>query len=121
MGGGVGIGGMVVALLISWWMQNIGTRPTLAIARVAGEVVGQRDYPRRAVKMSADEVGTLVDSFNDMLTEIDRRTGELEASNAKLAREAEERGRAEREILRLNTELEERVRERTAQLEAANR
>jgi len=43
-------------------------------------------------------VGTLVDSFNDMLTEIDRRTRELEASNAKLAREAEERSRAEREI-----------------------
>jgi len=73
------------------------------------------------VKMSADEVGTLVDSFNDMLTEIDRRTRELEASNAKLAQEAEERSRAEREILRLNAELEERVRERTAQLETANR
>jgi len=66
-------------------------------------------------------VGTLVDSFNDMLTEIDRRTRELEASNAKLAQEAEERSRAEREILRLNAELEGRVRERTAQLETANR
>jgi light-regulated signal transduction histidine kinase (bacteriophytochrome) len=63
----------------------------------------------------------LVDSFNDMLTEIDRRTRELEASNAKLAQEAEERSRAEGEILRLNAELEERVRERTAQLETANR
>ena len=112
---------MLVALLMSSWMQNIVTRPILAIAQVAREVVGQRDYSRRAVKMSADEVGTLVDSFNDMLTEIDRRTRELEASNAKLAQEAEERSRAEREILRLNAELEGRVRERTAQLETANR
>ena len=115
------IAAMLVALLMSSWMQNIVTRPILAIAQVAREVVGQRDYSRRAVKMSSDEVGTLVDSFNDMLTEIDRRTRELEASNAKLAQEAEERSRAEREILRLNAELEERVRERTAQLEMANR
>jgi signal transduction histidine kinase len=115
------IAAMLVALLMSSWMQNIVTRPILAIAQIAREVVGQRDYSRRAVKMSADEVGTLVDSFNDMLTEIDRRTRELEASNAKLAQEAEERSRAEREILRLNAELEGRVRERTAQLETANR
>jgi len=115
------IAAMLVALLMSSWMQNIVTRPILAIAQVAREVVGQRDYSRRAVKMSADEVGTLVDSFNDMLTEIDRRTRELEASNAKLAQEAEERSRAEREILRLNAELEGRVRERTTQLETANR
>ena len=115
------IAAMLVALLMSSWMQNIVTRPILAIAQVAREVVGQRDYSRRAVKMSADEVGTLVDSFNDMLTEIDRRNRELEASNAKLAQEAEERSRAEREVLRLNAELEDRVRERTAQLEAAMR
>jgi len=102
-------------------MQKIVTRPILAIAQIAREVVGQRDYSRRAAKMSADEVGTLVDSFNDMLAEIDRRTRELEASNVKLAQEAEERSRAEREVLRLNVELEDRVRERTAQLEAAMR
>src|SRR3989454_192094 len=115
------IAAMLVALLMSSWMQNIVTRPILAIAQIAREVVGQRDYSRRAPKMSADEVGTLVDSFNDMLTEIDRRTREVEASNAKLAQEAEERSRVEREVLRLNAELENRVRDRTAQLETANR
>src|SRR5467141_2343866 len=115
------IAAMLVALLMSSWMQNIVTRPILAIAQIAREVVEQRDYSRRAPKMSADEVGTLVDSFNDMLTEIDRRTRELEASNAKLAQEAEERSRAEREVMRLNAELENRVRDRTAQLETANR
>jgi len=56
-----------------------------------------------------------------MLAEIDRRTGELEASNARLGREIEERSRAEQEILRLNAELEKRVSERTSQLETANR
>ena len=115
------IAAMLVAFFMSSWMQNIVTRPVLAIAEIARDVVGRRDYSRRAVKMSGDEVGTLVEAFNDMLAEIERRTQELEASNARLGREVEERSRAEAEVLRLNAELEDRVRERTAQLETANK
>jgi len=111
---------MFVALLMSTYLQRIVTNPILAIAGVAREVVEQKDYSRRAEKMSGDEVGVLVDAFNGMLAEIERRTGALEISNAELGREIAERSRAEEEVRRLNTELEVRVRERTAQLEAAN-
>jgi light-regulated signal transduction histidine kinase (bacteriophytochrome) len=111
---------MLVALFLSAQLQRIVTDPVLAIAGIAREVVQQQDYSRRATKMSDDEVGVLVDSFNGMLAEIERRTGALEVSNVELEREVAERSRAEQEILRLNTELEGRVRERTAQLEAAN-
>src|SRR6266545_4070104 len=65
------IAAMLVAFFMSSWMQNIVTRPILAIAEIARGVVGRRDYSRRAVKMSADEVGTLVEAFNDMLEEIE--------------------------------------------------
>jgi len=117
----VAIIAMLVALLMSTHLQRIVTNPVLTIAGIAREVVQQKDYSRRATKMSGDEVGELVDSFNDMLAEIERRTGELEVSNAELERQVAERSRAEQEILRLNAELEDRVRDRTAQLEAANR
>jgi signal transduction histidine kinase len=111
---------MLVALFMSAQLQRVVTDPVLAIAGIAREVVQQQDYSRRATKMSDDEVGVLVDSFNGMLAEIERRTGELEVSNVELERQVAERSRAEQEILRLNTELEARVRERTAQLESAN-
>lgn len=115
------VAAMAVAFLMSAWLQRVVTRPILAIAGVAREVVEHQDYSRRAEKMSADEVGTLVDSFNDMLGEIERRTLAMENSNRELAREVEERNRAEQEVLRLNVELEDRVRQRTAQLESANK
>jgi hypothetical protein len=45
----------------------------------------------------------------------------LQRANLELAREVAERKRAEGEVRRINEELQARVTERTAQLEAANR
>jgi signal transduction histidine kinase len=111
---------MGAALLVSSQVSRVMTRPVLEIAAIARDVVQQRDYSRRAPKVSDDEVGVLADSFNDMLAEIEHRTRDLETSNAELAREVAERAKAEAEVLTLNAVLEDRVRERTAQLEAAN-
>ena len=112
---------MLVALLVSSWLQKIVTRPILAIGEVARGVVERSDYSRRAERISSDEVGALVDAFNNMLSEIERRTQALEASNLEKAREVEERREAQQEVMRLNEELEQRVQRRTAQLEASNR
>jgi CheY-like chemotaxis protein/HAMP domain-containing protein len=77
---------MLVAFLMIARLERIVTRPILAIAKVAREVVAQRDYSRRAEKTSDDEVGELAESFNDMLSEIEARTRALEASCAEVAR-----------------------------------
>ncbi len=115
---------MLLAMLIAFLMlvriQKVVTGPILAITEVAREVVALQDYSRRAERMSEDEVGLLVGSFNDMLSEIERRTQKLESSNREIAREASERARAQQEVMRLNEELEHRVHERTAQLEVTN-
>jgi signal transduction histidine kinase/ActR/RegA family two-component response regulator len=98
---------MLVALAVSSWLQRLVTGPILAIGAVAREVVQQQNYSRRADKTSDDEVGGLVDAFNNMLAEIERRTRAVEESS--------------REKERLNEQLEQRVLERTAQLESSNR
>ncbi len=122
----IGIGALVTALamgvayLLSTRLQKVVTAPILSIADIARGVVERRDYSRRAQKVSDDEVGMLADSFNDMLSEIQKRTEELERSNHDTEREVSERDRAQQEVMRLNAELELRVRERTLQLEASN-
>ena len=111
---------MVVAYLFSRWVHRVLVRPVLVITRLATEVSEKRDYSLRAEKLTNDEIGLLAESFNGMLAEIERATRELQASNREAARELGERRRAEQEILRLNAQLETRVKERTTELQATN-
>ena len=113
-----------LAMLVAWGLsrrlQRIVTRPVEEISHVAHEVVEQKAYSRRVERRSDDEVGALVDSFNSMMAVIEQRTAESERALRDAAREVLERREAQQEVMRLNAELERRVRERTAQLEASN-
>ncbi len=112
---------MAATWTVSSWLQATIARPILSIAAISRKVVQERDYALRAEKMSDDEVGELVLAFNDMLAEIERRRAEHTATLAEMGGEVEERRRAQLEVMRLNAELEQRVQDRTAQLEASNR
>jgi signal transduction histidine kinase len=111
---------MLIALIVSFRLQRIITRPILAIGTAAHEVVEQRDYSRRVKNDSDDEVGALIDAFNEMMGEIEQRTRALETSNREKAQEVDERRLAQQQVMQLNAELEQRVRERTAALEESN-
>jgi len=111
---------MGIAYLLMRPLNKVVTQPVLAIADVAREVVATGDYSRRAPGTSNDEVADLAAAFNKMLSEIESRTRDLETSNSEIAREAEQRSKAQQEVMRLNEELEERVHTRTMQLEQAN-
>jgi signal transduction histidine kinase/CheY-like chemotaxis protein/HPt (histidine-containing phosphotransfer) domain-containing protein len=100
------VGALLLSVLASTWLQATITRPIVEISDVARKVVEKRDYSVRATRNTDDEIGTLVEAFNEMLSEIQRRTADLESSG--------------REIGRLNEDLERRVGERTAQLEESN-
>lgn len=119
--GGVMALSLLVALLVSAWLQRTVSKPILEISGVARQIMESRDFSLRARKTTQDEIGYLADVFNDMLAEVGRRAEALEASNRSLEHEMTERRRTDDELRMLNLDLEKRVEERTSQLEAANK
>ncbi|AXE31321.1 hypothetical protein DK842_16300 [Chromobacterium phragmitis] len=85
------LGSMALALAIASRLQQWITKPLLSMTDVARQVMEERNFTLRADKYTDDEVGYLVDAFNDMLAEIGRRTDDLEASKLDLEREISER------------------------------
>ena len=98
--GSIALLSLIVALLLSTWLQGVFIRPILATSAVARQVVETRDYSLRVSKTTSDEVGDLVDAFNDMVTEVGHRSDALEASNRTLEHEMVERKQAEQKIHR---------------------
>jgi signal transduction histidine kinase len=89
----------IVALMLSSGLQRLISRPILDLTGTARAVSERRDYSLRATKRTADELGELVDAFNGMLEQIQRRDSELQQAK---------------------DVLEERVRERTLELQQRN-
>jgi signal transduction histidine kinase/ActR/RegA family two-component response regulator len=87
--------GLLMAALLASRLQAAVTGQILQVAHIARGVLERRDFSARAPKTSGDEVGVLVDAFNNMLEEVGRRTEALEQSNRHLSQETAERRRAE--------------------------
>ncbi len=78
---------LAVAFLFSARLQARITEPLDAMAGVARQIVSRRDYSLRAGKVSDDEIGVVVDAFNNMLEEVQSRSQALEQSNRALQEE----------------------------------
>ena len=76
-------------------MQRSISAPILSLAATTKEITTRKDYSIRVSQGTHDEVGVLIEGFNGMLAEIQRRDGELQ---------------------RAQDELEQRVQERTVEL-----
>lgn len=103
----------LVAFFLSSWMQKIISDPILHLADVARIVSGKKDYSVRATRRSDDELGFLVEQFNEMLGQIQEREvalqkahDELELRAQELQGELVERKRAEEERRRLESQIQ---------------
>lgn len=72
----------VVALLISTRLQRVLCEPVLKLSETARVVSERKDYSVRAPKHGNDELGVLIDSFNEMLLQIQKRDAELQEARA---------------------------------------
>ncbi len=88
---------LATAFLIATRMQRAIASPLLDLADVAGRISTGRDYSLRGVVASSDEVGVVVQAFNNMLDAIAERTAELSRTNRELEHEVEERRKVEAE------------------------
>lgn len=113
-------GSLLIAALVSVWLQTAVTKPVRAVTRAVRDLIERRDYSQRVIKTTEDETGVLVDAFNTMLGEIGAHAGLLEASNASLQHEVAERIKADQALQELNASLEERIAARSLELESAN-
>ena len=71
---------LLVALPLSSRFQRLVSDPILQLARVARTVAQEKNYSLRAAKQGDDEIGDLVDGFNEMLAQIQERGAALESA-----------------------------------------
>jgi len=84
-----------VAGALSSKLQAVISRPILHLSDVANAVTETRDYSLRARRGFADETGSLIGAFNDMLQQIESRDAELRVAK----READDANQAKSEFL----------------------
>jgi signal transduction histidine kinase/DNA-binding response OmpR family regulator len=92
---------LMAALLVSSVFRRAIATPIIDLARIARAVSHDKNYSVRAAPVRGEgELTILIDAFNEMLTQI---------------------GENETDLLKAHDSLEQRVRERTAELETAKR
>ncbi|OGP92952.1 MAG: hypothetical protein A2156_10390 [Deltaproteobacteria bacterium RBG_16_48_10] len=102
----------LVAYLLSSRLQVVISRPILHLTQAIKSVSDAKDYSIRGKKESDDELGVLIEGFNEMLSQIQKRDmalqgaqTELEERAHELQKELSERKRAERALKELTKEL----------------
>ncbi|MFH1741375.1 MAG: CHASE sensor domain-containing protein, partial [bacterium] len=90
------IGALLLAFVFAARLLPMISRPVLHLSETAKRISNEKDYALRAIKEGDDELGQLIDMFNDMLQQIQERDSAL---------------------LQAHDELEDRVQERTQELD----
>jgi signal transduction histidine kinase/CheY-like chemotaxis protein/HPt (histidine-containing phosphotransfer) domain-containing protein/HAMP domain-containing protein len=84
LGLGVSACCVFLCILASFHFQRWLTRPVLELAKLAKTISKDNNYGLRAKKEREDEIGSLYDSFNHMLEQVEERTDKLRRKTALL-------------------------------------
>ena len=98
---------LIIAILVvyyfSYRLSDLISSPILSLTQTASQISAEGDYSIRADRQSDDEIGVLVDGFNAMLSEIEARDETLALQNMLLEEKVKERTR---ELQQRNREIE---------------
>ncbi len=100
--GGVLGAAFLPSLALSTWMQRIISTPLLLLTDATRQVTRDHRYGLRVDKRVEDEIGELIDGFNEMLGEIEERDRRLLGHQEDLERTVDERTA---ELRTINTDL----------------
>ncbi len=114
----------LAALILSSRLQRMISEPLLRLAETAKAVSKNKNYALRVSGSSHDELGILMEAFNNMLVQIQDRDEKLESHRAHLeylvAKRTAELHKANQQLTDQAHHLEELVTLRTAELHALN-
>lgn len=82
---------LLLSLFLALRLQRYISAPILSLLNTSKRISSEHDYEIRAEKIRNDEVGLLVDQFNQMLSIIDGNEKVLKNSNIELERKVEAR------------------------------
>ena len=111
-----------LAVLMSYWLaarlQKQISNPIVNLAQTMQRVSAEEDYGLRVEGNSQDEIGSLIDGFNQMLAQIRHRDARLEKYRQFLEQQVAERTE---NLGKANRELQQVIDEATRAKEAAER
>jgi signal transduction histidine kinase/DNA-binding NarL/FixJ family response regulator len=103
-----------LAFLVSSKLQKVISGPIMHLEDTMKMVSANKNYEVRAVKSYSDEIGSLIDGFNAMLSDIQQRDGALRGANdelqtrtLELEEEVSQRKQAQEELLKAKHVAEE--------------
>ncbi len=115
------IGTSFLSYFLALKFQRMITGPLLHLTQKIKKISREKDYSIRAQMRSGDEVGVLIDGFNDMVAQIQKHAEKLKKYREDLEKEVSERTA---ELSRANLQLEKTVddlQKAKAAAEGANR
>jgi signal transduction histidine kinase/DNA-binding response OmpR family regulator len=113
------LGSMLLALVVSRFLQRGISGPISELAAAARKVAGDRDYSVRVEPAGGSETVVLIESFNSMLATIQQRDTEVREARDTAERARENLAEINSMLEEVNRTLEAKVKARTAELEGA--
>lgn len=116
------VSSLLISFLLSSKLQAIVSDPILRLTETANQVAEAEDYSIRATKQedNENEIGVLVNRFNEMLSHIQARDISLHKINVELDERVKERTKELEHEIEERKKVEERLKHFTVELQRSN-